>query len=211
MLKHILITLVTLILISGCSSLPAINNQAGSETNTGYTGNNSDGQTIGRGLDWDPVIHRFSVTPANIPPGGKATLSWHVSNADAVSLNQDIGQVEMTGSMEVSPSIQTVYIITATNIRGSTYAKVTLTVNDYGPNKLPVIEEFKTNPEILKPDEPGRLIWKTSGATLVTINNVPVQLSGNKMIRQTESRTYMLIVTNSFGSDIRYLSVPVSN
>jgi len=41
------------------------------------------------------------------------------------------------------------------------------------------------------------------------IDNVPVQPNGDKMIRLDGPTTYMITVTNSFGSDIRYLSVQV--
>ena len=167
------------------------------------------GNIVPSGLNEDPVINRFSVTPAAITVGSKAVLSWDVSNASSVSLNQGIGLVEAKGSLEVSPISQTAYILTATNQKGATFAKVTLSIQAQGEEKLPVVLEFTTDPAVPKRGQSARLRWTTRGATQVMIDNVPVQPNGDKMIRLDGPTTYMITVTNSFGSDIRYLSVQV--
>lgn len=160
-------------------------------------------------LDGDPVINRFSVTPAAITVGSKAVLSWDVSNASSVSINQGIGLVELKGSIEVSPVSQTVYILTATNQKGTTFAKVTLSIQAHGGEKLPVVLEFTTDPVVPKRGQNARLRWTTRGATQVMIDNVPVQLNGDKIIRLDGPTTFTITVTNSFGSNIQYLSVQV--
>ena len=205
MLKRIFVALVALILITGCSDPHTSDGAAGKQDTKIYEGENT-----GPNLASDPVISRFTVSPSNIQPGDKAKLSWSVSNAASVSLNQDIGLVDTAGSMEVSPMVQTAYVITATNVKGSTFAKVTLTVQAQGPNKLPAIIEFITDPAVPKKNTPARLIWKTRGATMVTIDNVPVQASGDKMIMLSNPTNYMIIATNSYGSEIKYLSVQVN-
>jgi len=167
------------------------------------------GNIVPSGLNEDPVINRFSVTPSAIAPGSKALLSWDVSNASSVSLNQGIGLVEAKGSLEVSPISQTAYILTVTNQKGATFAKVTLSIQAQGEEKLPVVLEFATDPAVPKRGQSARLRWTTRGATQVMIDNVPVQPNGDKMIRLDGPTTYMITVTNSFGSDIRYLSVQV--
>jgi hypothetical protein len=206
LLKRIFFALVALIMVTGCSSQPA----GDSPANQGNRNFIKTGDNTGPGLAGDPVINRFTVVPATIPPGGKATLSWDVSDAASVSINQNIGMVEKVGSLEVSPMLQTAYVITATNQKGSSFAKVTLTVQAQGANTLPVVLEFTTNPTTPKINQPARLIWKTRGATQVTIDNVPVQASGDKMINLPSATTFVITATNSYGSEIKYLSVPVT-
>ena len=205
MLKHIFVILVALIIVAGCS------NQAGGQpADTEKPNIIEAGDNTGPGLQGDPVINRFSVVPSNIQPGGKAKLIWVTSDAASVSINNNIGIVEKSGSMEVSPMVQTAYIITATNAKGSTFAKVTLTVQAQGANTLPVILEFVTNPPVPRINEPARLIWKTRGATEVYVDNVPVQANGDKMIKLQSATVFMITATNSYGSEIKYLSVPVN-
>jgi len=203
--KRIFLALVALFTFAGCMDMPVGDVSTGRQD----TIVNTD-SPAGSSLAGDPVINRFSVVPSTIEPGGKARLIWDVSNAASVSISRDIGLVDKKGDMEISPMVQTAYIITATNEKGSTFAKVTLTVQAQGANTLPVILEFITNPVIPKNDQPARLIWKTRGATQVTIDNVPVQANGDKMIRISSPTTFMITATNSYGSEIKYLSVQVN-
>jgi len=45
---------------------------------------------------------------------GTSTLSWYVTGADTVSINQNIGMVSASGSKVVSPDASTVYTLSAT-------------------------------------------------------------------------------------------------
>lgn len=51
--------------------------------------------------------------------GETATLSWSVSNATKVEIDQGIGVVEASGSRQVAPTSNTTYTLTATNNDGS--------------------------------------------------------------------------------------------
>jgi hypothetical protein len=77
----------------------------------------------------NPTITSFTASPANITPGDSSTLTWSVSDADTLSINQDIGTVTGT-SMTVSPTTTTVYTLTATNSAGSVNNSVTVTVEE---------------------------------------------------------------------------------
>ncbi|MFC1867172.1 Ig-like domain-containing protein [Thermodesulfobacteriota bacterium] len=74
----------------------------------------------------------------NIPVGGSTTLSWSSAYADSVSINQGIGDVDLTGTTTVSPTDTTIYTITATGPGGSSTDTVTVTTlnipadTDYG-------------------------------------------------------------------------------
>jgi len=67
-----------------------------------------------------PVINSFTASPAEISYLESSTLSWSVSNATTVEINQGIGTVESSGSKEVTPAETTVYKLTATNSDGQT-------------------------------------------------------------------------------------------
>ena len=65
------------------------------------------------------VIGSFSSNPTAINPGGTSTLSWNVTGANSVSIDQGIGQVNAAGSLLISPSASIVYTISATNAAGT--------------------------------------------------------------------------------------------
>lgn len=74
-----------------------------------------------------PVITSFMASPASVAPGAIATLSWDVSGATTIEIDQGIGPV--TGaSTSVAPSSTTTYTLTATNAAGSVEASATVTV-----------------------------------------------------------------------------------
>ena len=66
-------------------------------------------------LSWDPIISYFTATPSTIKLGEKATLSWKVDNCTSVEIDEGIGKVSPTGSIEVSPLKLTTYTLTAKN------------------------------------------------------------------------------------------------
>ncbi len=73
----------------------------------------------------------FSAEPLSIISGESSTLSWEVTNADTVTIDNDIGSVSPTGSMVVTPQETTSYIISAIGPGGTATDTVTITVNQY--------------------------------------------------------------------------------
>jgi len=84
-----------------------------------------------------PDINHFSVTPSSIDEGDSATLTWDVSNATSVSIDEGIGSVAASGTESVSPSETTGYTLTATNSAGSVHKTVTLVVDEEEPEGEP--------------------------------------------------------------------------
>jgi len=74
-----------------------------------------------------PLIASFRATPASILPGRTTTLSWAVTGADSLSLDQGIGAVTGT-SRTVNPAATTTYRLTASNTHGTTSATVQVQV-----------------------------------------------------------------------------------
>jgi hypothetical protein len=76
-----------------------------------------------------PIINSFTADSTIIDEGDSVTLSWTVTDATTVTINQGIGSIALSGSTSVSPISTTTYTLTATNSAGSSLATVTITVN----------------------------------------------------------------------------------
>ena len=76
-----------------------------------------------------PTINHFSANPDEIDFGESSTLSWSVSNATTIYINQGIGNVSANGSIEIAPQDTVKYSITASNADGTKHGSCTLTVN----------------------------------------------------------------------------------
>jgi len=73
-------------------------------------------------------ISSFTTSAASISAGQPATLSWNVSGANLVTIDPGIGNVNPSGSKEVSPSETTTYTLSAISDTNSKVASVKITV-----------------------------------------------------------------------------------
>lgn len=62
-----------------------------------------------------PNIVTFTANPTTIKLGEKSTLSWEVHDCTSVEIDEGIGKVSPSGSIEVSPEETTTYTIQALN------------------------------------------------------------------------------------------------
>jgi peptidoglycan-associated lipoprotein len=74
------------------------------------------------------VINSFKADPSTVIRGESATLSWSVSNATEVVIDNGIGTVSSSGSRRVSPSQAVTYRMTAKGMGGDAIAAVTVNV-----------------------------------------------------------------------------------
>jgi len=88
-----------------------------------------------------PVINSFNAAPAGITAGATSTLSWVVSNAVAVTINQGVGSVGLTGTRVVSPAVDTTYTLTAANTAYFSQATAKVTVAAAAASKPDLIIE----------------------------------------------------------------------
>ena len=72
----------------------------------------------------------ITATPDTIPPGGSSTLTWTTSNATSATIDQGIGNVQLNGSLAITPAVETIYTITATGNGGTSTARVTVKMLD---------------------------------------------------------------------------------
>jgi Domain of unknown function (DUF4082)/Cysteine-rich secretory protein family len=80
-----------------------------------------------------PAISSFTAAPSVVIAGQAATLSWSVSGATSISIDNGVGSVTGLVSKSVKPAATTRYTLTATNAGGTTTAAVTVTVNNISP------------------------------------------------------------------------------
>lgn len=79
-----------------------------------------------------PVISFFTASPGSITLGASSTLSWSVSGAPIISINQGVGGVSPSGTKVVSPAATTTYTLTATNATGTVTQPVQVVVTGGG-------------------------------------------------------------------------------
>jgi len=159
-----------------------------------------------------PVVNSFDANPGSISLGASSTLSWNVSGATTVSIDQGIGNVALTGTRVVSPSTTMVYTLTATNAGGSVTATAQVIVSGAPPAGLPVINSFTANPGSITAGDSSTLSWNVSNAQTVTIDPEvgAVDPIGNASVWPAATTLYTLTASNATGWVSQAISVVVS-
>lgn len=78
-----------------------------------------------------PVI-TFSAAPSTITRGSASTLTWTVTDATLVVIDNGVGPQPPNGALEVRPTETTTYLLTASGPGGVRLGQVTITVNAVG-------------------------------------------------------------------------------
>jgi hypothetical protein len=160
-----------------------------------------------------PAINSFNASPASISAGESSNLSWTVTSASTVSIDQGIGNVALTGTRAVAPAATTIYTLTASSSAGSVTATTQVIVSGAPPSTgLPVINSFIASPSSITVGGSTSLSWNVSNATSVTIDNGvgPVGSSGNTIVLPSTTTTYTLTASNAAGSTPATTQVIVS-
>ena len=156
-----------------------------------------------------PVISSFAADPMSIIDGQSSTLTWRVTGANTVTINQGIGTVDATGSRTVSPTTTTTYTLTATNSSGTVTADVTI---DVGARVH--ILSFTVDPTTITfPGQPVTFEWRTSNATQVFIDGGvgPRPLNGSfTNAGPVRTQTYTLTAVNSGSSATAQVTVTLT-
>lgn len=95
-------------------------------TATNPAGSTSQSVTVTTGSA--PVISSFTSPDASPIYGKDTSLTWSITGSDSQSINQGIGSIPATGSINVVPLLTTTYTLTATNAFGSSTATKTITL-----------------------------------------------------------------------------------
>lgn len=165
-----------------------------------------------------PAIVAFGASPAAVPAGDAATLSWEVTGADTLALADAAGNaVDVSGlpvdagSVDVSPTADTTYVLTATGRGGTETAEVTVTVLP-----LPTVDSFEADQALYTAGDDAVLSWATTDATSVAIVDdagTPVveggDPTGTVTVNPAVTTTYTLTATGDGGATTADLTVSV--
>jgi hypothetical protein len=106
-----------------------------------FNGQATDGTDVGADIDylegvtggqiqtpppvWAPII-TFSASSRYVAPSTSLTLSWVTMDATIVTIDQGIGSVPVSGSLTVTPTQTTTYLLTAQGTGGTVTRRVTV-------------------------------------------------------------------------------------
>ena len=180
--------LVVMLLLAGCDGAPIMISTTGAQ----------------------PSIVSFNAEPSSIAVGESANLSWSVTGATMISIDQGIGNVALTGMRAVAPAATTTYTLTATNSAGTAIATTQVIVAGTSTStttpttttaEIPVVDYFVANPSIISYSGSSTLGWNVSNATSVTIDNGvgSVSSAGTALVSPAASTVYTLMATNAAG------------
>jgi hypothetical protein len=163
-----------------------------------------------------PAINSFNASPDSISAGESSSLSWTVTGASTVSIDQGIGNVALTGTRAVAPGATTIYTLTASSSAGSVTATTQVIVTAAPPptpTSLPVINSFTASPSDISLGSSTTLSWNVSNTTSVTIDNGvgAVGSSGSTIVLPSASTTFTLVASNAAGNDTATALVIVSS
>ncbi len=112
-----------------------------------------------------PKLLSFTANPVEIAEGQTSTLTWNVEGATQVTISNNVGRVNASGSVQVQPATTTTYTLTATNDAGAITAVTTVTVFP-----KPKVLSFTANPSRITIGQPVTFTWSTSDADSVFIS-----------------------------------------
>ncbi len=117
------VCLVVALLFSGvaCRTKPPISTAGNTTPPPPITPNDN-------GANLKPVISSFVVEPSSIERGQSATLRWSVTNANAISIDSGIGEVQSSGTRRITPNESTSYQLTAAGPNGTVSGRATVNV-----------------------------------------------------------------------------------
>lgn len=143
-----------------------------------------------------PSIH-LQADSTTIMPGESTWIRWSSFWADACDIQPGIGIVNPNGSLNVSPTETTTYIITATANGGKASDSVTITVSDPLPAAI-----LGIIPTTIDLGEPATLTWESLNATTCGIGPDigPVNLSGTLTVYPAENTNYTLTAVGPGGT-----------
>jgi uncharacterized protein YkwD len=139
----------------------------------------------------------LNADPDIIEAGETSTLSWNSTNADSVSIDQGIGNVDVNGSITVSPTETTTYTVTASGKGGTATQSVTVTVT----YPLPTVS-LTADPDAIMSGESSTLTWSSDNADSVSIDQGVgiIEINGSVTVSPSETTTYTITASGPGGS-----------
>lgn len=160
-----------------------------------------------------PPTVTLTATPAGIIQGETTTLTWTSTYAENVTINNNLGSVATSGSMEISPVETSTFTITAAGPGGTATASVTVEVIP-----LPAVE-ITAVPDAIMVGEFFELTWVTTHADTVTgrqaladgtVAEMDLPLAGTSILAPTQTTTYSIIAAGPGGTITNSVTVTVT-
>ncbi len=155
-----------------------------------------------------PIIHSFIATPSTVSAGKSSTLTWDVTGATQISVDNSLG-VQGGTTATVSPSLTTTYTLTAIGPGGSATATAVVTVG--AAVNAPQITFFRASPNFVAIGGTSTLSWAVTGqVTSLSIDSSVGDVTGltSKPVTVSQDTTYTLTATGPGGTATQ--TVPVT-
>ncbi|MGD9578485.1 MAG: FG-GAP-like repeat-containing protein, partial [Syntrophorhabdus sp.] len=125
--------------------------------------------------------------PQAIQAGQSANLTWTTTYANSVTIDNGIGFVPLDGSITVSPTQTTTYVLSATGPGGTSTTSATITV---GPPVPTVV--ISAQPSSIIAGSSSTLTWSSTNATTAAIDNGigTVAVAGSLDVSPPQTTTY---------------------
>ena len=151
----------------------------------------------------------FTADPKQIVAGQPVTLSWRTLNADTVNI-AGIGNVATSGTLSVSPSTTTTYVLTARNSVNEETSTATVAV--IGLPTQVLVFGCAATPSTISPGQSATLAWTTVNADSVSIQPGigPVDKIGTRTVTPTQTTTYTVTALGGGSSSSCNVTVTVS-
>ncbi len=170
----------------------------------------------GPGAEGTPVaVDSFTADPPAIAVGESSTLSWDVSGAESIVIDNGVGLVSATGTATVRPTATTAYTLVAVSTGGeevAATAQVLVSKTSSLTPGAPVIDSFVANPPQVSSGNPSMLSWTVSNANSVTITPTGGTFApvGSKTVLPSITTTYTLAAMNETGTTTATVTIGVS-
>ncbi|MCP4351431.1 MAG: hypothetical protein GY795_38685, partial [Desulfobacterales bacterium] len=149
----------------------------------------------------------ISAEPEAIKQGDPCTLTWTSTHADTCVIEPGIGTVGESGTVTVSPSETTTYVITARGLEKTVTAEVTVTVLP------PPAVSISADPAVLSAAGGTTVLsWNSENAdtcTIVPDIGVTVGTEGSAQVTLSGTASYVITATGSGGTVEKSVTVTV--
>jgi PKD repeat protein len=158
------------------------------------------------------AITSFTASSYTVALGSQVTLSWVVTGATSLVINQQVGTVTGT-SVNVTPLATgaNVYTLTANSANGPVMKSLTINVTS---SSAPTISSFTASAPTVMAGTPVTLTWAVTGATSLSISSGVGTVTGTSTTVTPAAAgtfTYTLTATNSSGSSTSSVVVVVTS
>ncbi len=178
---------IGIVAVNGSTTVSPTETTTYTITATGPDGTATDSITVT--VNYPPTAVIIA-DPETILAGESSTLTWSSTNADSCFIEPDIGSVNMSGSITVTPNETTTYTITATGPGGAVSDNVTVIV-------ISLTVSISADPESILVGGSSVLTWSSTNADSVTIDQGigSVDTIGSIPVSPDETTTYNITAT----------------